>query len=290
VIAASGTFGYGLEYRDLVDPELLGGFVTKTVTLLPRAGNPAPRIAEAPSGMINSIGLENVGIDVYAAEKLPALAGLRTSVIASIEAVEPADFARLAARLAPEARVDAIEVNISCPNVSEGGAEMSAEARLAGEVVRLVRRETEKPLLAKLTPEVTSIAEIARACEAEGADGLTAINTFRAMAVDVRRRAFRIAKRTGGLSGPAIRPLALAKVYEVVRAVKIPVVASGGISTAFDALEFLLVGAHAVQVGTATFRNPTAMLDVLSGIAAYLEEEGFPDLASIRGLLLREKT
>ncbi len=283
VLSASGTFGYGLEAPDLTGAARLGALVTKTVTLEPRSGNPPPRLHETPSGLINSIGLQNVGIDCFLAEKLPSLAGLGCRIVVSIGGRRSEEYERLASILDGVPGVAALEVNISCPNVKEGGIEFCQIPEAAAEVVSRVRGATKLPVLAKLSPNVTHIGVVARACEDAGADGITAVNTFVGLCVDPRTRHSRIAAGRGGVSGPAIRPLALAKVHEAVSAVSIPVVGSGGITTAGDALEFLVVGARAVQVGTAGFRNPAAAIGIIEGIRRFLGDEGLSSVDEIIG-------
>jgi dihydroorotate dehydrogenase (NAD+) catalytic subunit len=282
VLAASGTFGYGGEAPDLTGASRLGGIVTKTVTLEPRRGNPPLRLHETPSGLLNSIGLQNVGVDRFLEEKLPGLAPLEVPVIVSIGGRRPEEFAEAARRLDGAPGVAALEINISCPNVREGGIEFCQRPESAAEVLRQVRRATRLPIWAKLSPNVTDIGRVARACAEAGADALTAINTFVGLAIDVRKREPFLPSGTGGLSGPAIRPLALAKVREVVLATPLPVVGVGGIASAGDALEFLIAGAAAVQVGTASFRVPDAARRVVEGLESFLAEEG---LASISGLI-----
>jgi dihydroorotate dehydrogenase (NAD+) catalytic subunit len=283
VLTASGTFGYGDEAPGLTAAAELGGIVTKTVTLEPRAGNAPPRLCETPSGLLNSIGLMNVGVDRFAEEKLPALLQLGVPVIASIGGRRAEDFVEVASRLAGAPGIAAFEVNISCPNVKEGGLEFCQTPSSAANVVALVRARTRLPVIAKLSPNVTSIATVARACAEAGADALTAVNTFVGLSVDPRARRSRLSAGTGGLSGPAIRPLALAKVREVVRATPLPVIGAGGIATAWDALEFLVVGATAVQVGTASFRSPRAGADVVDGIRRFLQEEGLSSIGELIG-------
>jgi dihydroorotate dehydrogenase (NAD+) catalytic subunit len=265
-----------------VDPARLGAVITKTVTIAPRAGNPAPRIGEVAGGMLNSIGLENVGLARFRAEKVPKLASLGATIIASIGGETVDELATLLGTLAPEPAIAAFEVNFSCPNVNEGGARYWTDVRRLETTLEELRRLTDKPLIAKLSPDVTSIAELAVACEAGGADAITAVNTFVAMSVDIASGRSRLNRVTGGLSGPAIKPLALARCAECVQAVRIPVIGSGGVMNARDALEFLAIGAVAVQVGTASFVRPLAALDVLEGIGAELEASGAPTLDAWR--------
>ena len=270
VLAASGTFGYGVEYNRLFDVSQLGGVITKSLSPLPREGNETPRIAETPSGMLNAIGLENCGLERFLDTRLPELRDLGTTVIVNVVGHDVNAFVQVTAALAEAGGVDAVEINMSCPNVA-GGLDFSTDPARAEALVAAVRRAAELPLIAKLSPNVTSIADIARAAEAGGADAVSAINTLVGMAVDVEQRRPKLWNVTGGLSGPAIRPVAVAMVYAVRRAVSIPVIGIGGIETASDALEHLLVGATAVQVGTANFYRPTAGLEVLRGLADYLE-------------------
>jgi len=283
VMTASGTFGFGTEYRSLMDVEALGAVVTKGVSLQPRPGNRPPRIWETPSGMLNSVGLENPGLEEFLRVKLPALAGMRPRVIVNIFGASVEEFSELAARLEEQPRVDGLEVNISCPNVSRGGVAFGAHPQLAAEVTAAVRRRTRKALLVKLTPNVTDLTEIARRVAEAGADGLTLINTLRAMAIDWRTGRVRLGNVIGGLSGPAIRPVAVRAVYEVSRTVKIPLVGCGGICTWQDAVEFFRAGASAVQVGSATFRNPRAANEVLLGIEKFLTDEGMQSIGQLVG-------
>ncbi len=272
VLCASGTFGYGTE--EPLAAARLGGVVTKTVTRAPRSGNPPPRIVETPSGMLNSIGLQNVGVVRFLAEKLPPLRDLGVPICVSVGGRSVDEFAEVVGRLDAAEGIAAYELNISCPNVKEGGLEFCAVPSAAAAVVASARKRTPRPLWAKLSPNVTSIGVLARACEEAGADAVTAINTFVGLAVDLARRRTVLPGGTGGLSGPAIRPLALARVREVVRSVSIPVIGVGGIVSGADALEFLLVGARAVQVGTAHFLRPDRGALIVEEIAAYLEREG----------------
>jgi dihydroorotate dehydrogenase (NAD+) catalytic subunit len=282
VLTASGTFGYGDEEPELTGVAGLGGIVTKTVTLEPRAGNAPPRIWETPAGMLNSIGLQNVGVDRFLTEKLPALASLGIPVIVSVGGRRAEEYVETVRRLDGAPGITAFEINVSCPNVKEGGLEFCQVPSAAAGVVEAIRNVTRLPLWAKLSPNVTSLGTVARAVSEAGADGVTVANTFVGLCVDIRTRRSRLSAGTGGLSGPAIRPLALARVREAVRAVTIPVVGCGGITTAEDALEFLVVGARAVQVGTASFRDPRAARSVVEGIEAFLRAEG---LASVEALI-----
>jgi dihydroorotate dehydrogenase (NAD+) catalytic subunit len=285
VMTASGTFGYGREYEALVDLNRLGAIVVKGLSLKPTRGNPAPRIAETPCGMLNAIGLENVGLEVFLAEKVPFLRSLDVPVIANVYGRRLEEYAAVVERLEPVDAVDGLELNISCPNVKAGGIAFGVDPRAAAELVRSVRRRTRRPLIVKLSPNVTDIAEIARRVEGEGADALSLINTLTGMAVDVQTRRPRLANITGGLSGPAIKPVALRMVWQVVQAVNVPVIGIGGIMTAEDALEFLITGASAVQIGTANFVNPRATLDVLEGIQAFLQQKAIPRLQDLVGTL-----
>jgi dihydroorotate dehydrogenase (NAD+) catalytic subunit len=281
VLAASGTFGYGDECLDLVEPGLLGGVITKSLSLKPREGNPPPRIAETTSGMLNSIGLANIGIDRFIEEKLPFLQKLDTAVIANIAASTVDEYCAVLERLEAQEGIDAYEINISCPNVNEGGLSFGTSCDATREITSRLRALTKKPLIIKLTPNVTHISEFARVAEDAGADALTAINTLVGMAVDINTRKPKLSTVTGGLSGPAIKPIALAKVYEVAQAVKIPIFGVGGIMTAEDAIEFLLVGASAVQVGTANYIDPTVGVKIAQGIVEYCEENRIEDVGSL---------
>ncbi|MGH7730171.1 MAG: dihydroorotate dehydrogenase [Candidatus Eiseniibacteriota bacterium] len=289
VLTASGTFGYGDEYAHVVDPRGLGAVITKTVTVRPRPGNPPVRVAETAGGMLNSIGLENVGLERFQREKLPKLRALGATVVASLGGETPHELVRLLEALGHEAGVGGFEINFSCPNVAKGGAVYWADARRLERTMALLRPLTGAALIAKLSPDVTSIADLARACEQGGADAITAVNTFVGMTVDLGIPRHRLNRATGGLSGPAIKPLALARCHETVRAVGIPVLGSGGIMNGRDALEFIAVGATAVQVGTASFIRPRAAAEVVEDIATFLAARGIRRLDEWRGCLL-EKT
>lgn len=285
VLTASGTFGYGLEYRDFFDPACLGGLITKTVTLKPREGNPLPRIAETPGGMLNSIGLANVGVESFLQSKLPELESLNTAVIVNIAGDTVEEYCLLLQKIAPHPRVDAIEVNVSCPNVEKGGLAFGADAAVVEELTHCLRPETEKPLILKLTPNVTDIQSIAAAAESAGADALSLINTVLGMGVNIRTRKPLLARVTGGLSGPAIKPIALAKVYQASQAVSIPVIGLGGILSGEDAVEFFIAGASAIQVGTLNFLQPDGALQVVSGIEKYCREHGISRVPDLVGTL-----
>ena len=286
VMPASGTFGYGEEYAPYLDVEKIGAIVTKGLSLNPKAGNPTPRIAETTSGMINAIGLQNIGIDAFISSKADFLRSVNTPVIVNFFGNTLEEYGEVAKRLADIPEVAGVELNISCPNVKQGGIVFGTDPCAAAEVVSLVRKNLgSKPLVAKLTPNVTDITVIARAAEESGADAISCINTLTGMAIDVKTRKPRIANRIGGLSGPAIRPVAVRMVHQVVQAVKIPVIGIGGIMTAMDALEFLIVGATAVQVGTANFVDPGVMADIVDGIEQFCIEEGVADISEVIGSL-----
>jgi len=283
VMVASGIFGYGDEFMGLAPFGELGALVLKTVTREPREGNPpAARTAETPGGMVNAIGLENVGVEAFLRDKLPIALSYGTEVIASIAGDTPEEFAECA-RILDEARVSALEINISCPNVKQGGMAFGVDAEASAEVVAAVRRATGKPVIAKLTPNVTDIAGVARACERAGADAVSLSNTFSAMVVDAETRRPILAANTGGLSGPAIRPAAVYRAFQVARAVGIPVIGMGGIWNASDALEFIIVGASAVAVGTALYADPEAANRVLAGIRDYLERHKIASIGELVG-------
>ena len=285
VMTASGTFGYGEEYAPYVDLNRLGAVVVKGLSLEPRAGNPPPRIMETPCGMLNAVGLQNIGVKAFIREKLPFLRDHDVAVVANIFGESVAEYAAVAGLLGRAEGVHALEVNISCPNVKRGGVAFGTDPDMAAEVTRAVKAATGLPVIVKLTPNVTDIAGIAAAVEAAGADAVSLINTLTGMSVDIERRVPHLRNVTGGLSGPAIRPVALRMVWQVARRVSIPVIGLGGIMTARDALEFLIAGARAVQVGTAQFVQPCACEEVLSGIEAYLERHGIEDINDVIGSL-----
>jgi dihydroorotate dehydrogenase (NAD+) catalytic subunit len=285
VLVASGTFGYGDEAPELVDIAKLGGVVTKSLSLKPRGGNAPWRIVETPSGMLNSIGLANIGVRKFIEEKLPALRAKDTAVVANIAAGTVDEYAAVLDLLEAEEGIHAYEINVSCPNVREGGLSFGTSREMTAALTRHLRARTRKPLWIKLTPNVAHISEFARAVEAEGADAVSVINTLIGMAVDIRKRKPVLSTVTGGLSGPAIKPVALAKVFETARAVKIPVIGIGGIMNAQDAIEFLMAGASAVQVGTANFIDPATGVHVAEGIRAFCEEQKIADTAALVGCL-----
>ena len=285
VMPASGTFGYGEEYTPFIDMEKIGAIVTKGLSLKPKAGNPTPRIAETVSGMLNAIGLQNVGIDAFIQHKMPFLRTVNTPVIANFFGNTLEEYGEVAKRLNDIPEIAAGELNISCPNVKQGGIVFGTDPKAASEVVALVRKNLQKPLIVKLTPNVTDITVVARAVEEAGADAIACINTLTGMSVDVNTRKPRIANMTGGLSGPAIRPVAVRMVHQVVQTVSVPVIGIGGIVKAMDALEFLIVGAKAVQVGTANFVDPTTMISIIEGIEEFLVEEGIDDIHDLIGSL-----
>lgn len=285
VMTASGTFGYGLEYADFVPLDGLGGIIVKGTTLLAREGNDYPRMAETPSGMLNCVGLQNKGVDYFCSNIYPQIKDLDTNMIVNVSGSSPDDYAECAARIDELDRIPAIELNISCPNVRQGGMAFGVTCDGATQVVKAVRRSYKKTLIVKLSPNVTNIAEIARACEAEGADSVSLINTLMGMAIDIERRKPMLSIGTGGLSGPCVKPVALRMVWQTARAVKIPVVGLGGICTAKDAIEFLMAGATAVQIGTANFLDPTVTIKVRDGINAWLDAHGCASVHEIIGAL-----
>jgi dihydroorotate dehydrogenase (NAD+) catalytic subunit len=283
VMTASGTFGYGREFSSFVDLNRLGAIVVKGISLEPMAGNPAPRTAETPCGMINAIGLENVGLKRFIEEKLPYLRNFSTPVVVNILGNAPDDYRRLARALGNAGGVSALELNISCPNVKRGGIAFGTDPQAAAEVVRAARSETDLALAVKLSPLVTDITVMAQAVEDAGADAISVGNTFPAMAVDIKTRRPRLANRVGGLSGPAIRPIMVRLVWLTAQAVSVPVIGVGGIMTADDALEYLIAGATAVEVGTANFVSPRATMEVLDGLERFLIEEKIGDISQVIG-------
>ena len=287
VLTASGTFGYGEEYADIVDLNGLGGVIVKGISLKPINGNPPPRIWETPAGMLNAIGLENPGVDVFLRDKLPFLRSYDTAVIVNIFGYSLEEYVGVAERLDGVPGVSGLEVNISCPNVKAGGIVFGTNSTAAFELLSAVRKATKLPVIAKLSPNVTDITEFAKAARDAGCDGLSLINTLLGMAIDVRSRRPRLANCTGGLSGPAIRPVAVRMVWQAAKAVSLPIIGMGGIMTAEDALEFILAGASAVAVGTANFVNPRATVDVAEGIGAFLEQQG---VGSVRELVGQVRT
>ena len=285
VMTASGTFGYGLEFQDFVPLEELGGIIVKGTTLHPREGNDYPRMAETASGMLNCVGLQNKGVDYFCEQIYPQLKDIDTNFIVNVSGSTTEDYTECAARIDALEKIPAIELNISCPNVKQGGMAFGTSCEGAASVVRAVRQHFRKTLIVKLSPNVTNIADIARACEAEGADSVSLINTLMGMAVDIERRKPVLSIATGGLSGPAVKPVALRMVWQVAQAVKIPVVGLGGIMTAEDAIEFLMVGATAIEIGTANFIDPTVTIKVRDGISDWLDKHGCRSVGEIVGSL-----
>ena len=283
VMTASGTFGYGNEYAEVVDTQRLGAIICKGTTLKPRQGNPQPRLWETASGVLNSIGMENIGIDALIKEKAPLWAKWKVPVIVNILGKSIEDYAKLAKRLDRVAGVSGIEVNISCPNISAGGMEFGANPKSAAQVTAAVKAKTTLPVIVKLSPNVTDIAEVACAVAEAGADAISLINTLKGMAIDTAGRKPVLGNVSGGLSGPAIKPVALYMVYQVARKVKVPVIGCGGIATANDALEFIMAGASAVQVGTANFTNPCTPLDIIDGIERFMDKEGIRRITELIG-------
>lgn len=282
VMVASGTFGYGEEYESLIGLNRLGAIIAKGITLKPRPGNPSPRIVETPSGMLNAIGLENVGLEVFLGEKLSFLSKFAMPIIVNICGEEEEEYVQLAERLDSVDKIAGLELNISCPNVKKGGLSFGREAGTTGKLVAKVRKVTKLPLIVKLSPNVTDIVSIGRAAQEAGADGLSLINTLLGMAIDIEEKKPELANITGGLSGPAVKPVALHLVWELARSVDLPIIGMGGIMVGEDALEFLLAGATAVAVGTANFVNPQAALEVVEGIREYLKDKEIPDVNSLR--------
>ena len=285
VMTASGTFGYGLEFQDFVPLEEIGGIIVKGTTLKPREGNDYPRMAETPMGMLNCVGLQNKGVDYFCEQIYPKIKDIDTNMIVNVSGSSPADYAECAARIDSLDRIPAIELNISCPNVHDGGMAFGVTCAGAESVVRAVRERYHKTLIVKLSPNVTDITEIARAVEAAGADAVSLINTLMGMAVDIERRKRVLSIGTGGLSGPCVKPVALRMVYQVAHSVKIPVVGLGGIMTAKDALEFIMCGATAVEIGTANFVDPTVTVKVRDGINEWLDRHGCQSVEEIIGAI-----
>jgi dihydroorotate dehydrogenase (NAD+) catalytic subunit len=283
VMTASGTFGYGEEYAEYVDLNRLGAIVVKGLSLKPRLGNPPPRIMETTGGMLNSIGLQNIGVDVFIEEKLPFLRKYDVAVIANIYGESYAEYQKVAKKLSSVTGVHGLEVNVSCPNVKKGGLSFGADPQAAAQVTLRVKGETDLPVIVKLTPNVTDIATIAEAVEKAGADAISLINTLTGMSVDIRTGTPHLKNITGGLSGPAIKPVALRMVWQVVKRISIPVIGIGGIMNTRDALEFLMLGARAIQVGTANFINPRATMDILSGLENYLQYNKIKNINDIIG-------
>ena len=283
VMTASGTFGYGLEFQDFVPLDELGGIIVKGTTLKPREGNDYPRMAETSSGMLNCVGLQNKGVDYFCEHIYPQVKDLGTNVIVNVSGSSPEDYAECAARIDALEGIPAIELNISCPNVRQGGMAFGTTCEGAASVVKAVRARYHKTLIVKLSPNVTNIADIALACEAEGADSVSLINTLMGMAIDIERRRPVLSIGTGGLSGPAVKPVALRMVWQVARAVKIPVVGLGGIMTAQDAIEFFMAGATAIEIGTANFLDPAVTMKVRDGINEWLDKHGCHSVSEIVG-------
>lgn len=282
VMTASGTFGSGAEYSEFVDLNRLGAVVTKGVANVPWPGNPTPRIAEVYGGMLNAIGLQNPGIDVFCERDIPFLKQFDTKIIVNVCGHAPEEYLAVVERLAAE-DVDMLEINISCPNVNAGFLAFGQDPKHVEELTGEIKKKAKQPVIMKLTPNVTDIAEIARAAEAGGADAVSLINTLTGMKIDIQKRTFALANKTGGMSGPAVKPVAVRMVYQTAQAVKIPVIGMGGIATAEDALEFILAGASAVSVGTANFYNPAATLEIIDGIQKYMEDNGVKDIAELVG-------
>lgn len=285
IITASGTFGYGLEFADLVPLDKLGGIIVKGTTLHHREGNDYPRMAETAQGMLNCVGLQNKGVDYFCREIYPKIKDIGTNMLVNVSGSSPEDYAACAARINTLEKIPAIELNISCPNVREGGMAFGVTCSGAAQVVKAVRAVYNKTLIVKLSPNVTDIAQISCACEDEGADAVSLINTLLGMAVDIERRKPQLSIRTGGLSGPAVKPVALRMVYDVAHAVKIPVIGLGGISSAADAIEFLMCGATAIQIGTANFVDPTVTIKVIEGLDSWLDAHGCQSVHEIIGAL-----
>lgn len=285
VMTASGTFGYGLEFQDFVPLNEIGGIIVKGTTLHPREGNDYPRMAETTGGMLNCVGLQNKGVDYFYEHIYPQIKDLKTNVIVNVSGSSPEDYAECAARIDALEHIPAIELNISCPNVRDGGMAFGVTCQGAESVVRAVRQRYHKTLIVKLSPNVTNIADIARSCEAQGADSVSLINTLMGMSIDIERRRSRLSIGTGGLSGPCVKPVAVRMVWQVAKAVKIPVVGLGGIMTAEDAIEFFMAGATAIEIGTANFLDPAITLKVRDGINRWLDSHGCQSIQEIIGVV-----
>lgn len=285
VMTASGTYGYGLEYEDFVELQHLGGIMVKGTTLHPRQGNPYPRMAETPAGMLNAVGLQNKGVDYFCEHIYPSIKDYDTAMIVNVSGSQVEDYIATAERINALERIPAIELNISCPNVKEGGMAFGVTCVGAASVVRAVRAVYDKTLIVKLSPNVTDITEIARAVEAEGADAVSMINTLLGMAIDAERRRPVLSTVTGGLSGPAVKPIALRMVWQTAQAIKLPIIGMGGIATTSDAIEFLLAGASAIEVGTYNFVDPTATVKIVDGIEDYMRRHGFSSVNDLVGAL-----
>ncbi|SEG38389.1 dihydroorotate dehydrogenase (NAD+) catalytic subunit [Eubacterium ruminantium] len=282
VTVASGTFGSGMEFTDFVDLSCLGAVTTKGVANVPWAGNPTPRIAETPSGMMNAIGLQNPGVDTFLKRDLPFLTKFDTRIIVNVCGRSAEDYVDVVERLA-DSPADLLEINVSCPNVKEGGIAFGQNPDALYDITKKVKNAAKQPIIMKLSPNVTDITEMARAAEAGGADALSLINTITGMKIDIYKRRFAVANKTGGVSGPAIRPIAVRMVYQVAKAVKLPIIGMGGIATAEDAIEFIMAGATAVSVGTANFRNPAVTAEIVKGIEDFMTAQGIEDISEIRG-------
>ena len=285
VMTASGTFGYGLEFNDFISIDEIGGIIVKGTTLEPRQGNDYPRMAEVPSGMLNCVGLQNKGVEYFCSNIYPQIKDINTNMIVNVSGSTLEDYASCAARINELDNIPAIELNISCPNVKAGGMAFGVTASGAASVVKAVREMYNKTLIVKLSPNVTSVVDIAKACEAEGADSVSLINTLMGMAIDIEKRKPILSIATGGLSGPAVKPVSLRMVWQVAKAVNIPVIGLGGISSATDAIEFLMAGATAIQIGTANFLDPTITIKVRDGINQWLDEHNISDVNDIIGSL-----
>lgn len=284
VTVASGTFGSGAEFVDYVDLNKLGAVTTKGVANIPWAGNPTPRVAETYGGMMNAVGLQNPGIDLFCKRDIPFLKQYDTRIIVNVCGKSTEDYCEVVERLAEE-DVDMLEINISCPNVKEGGIAFGQNPKAAEEITKAVKKYAKQPVIMKLSPNVTSIAEMAKAVEAGGADAVSLINTLTGMKIDINRKAFVLANKTGGVSGPAIHPIAVRMVYEAANAVKVPIIGMGGIASAEDAIEMILAGASAVSVGTANFHNPAVTMEIVDGIEAYMKKNGFETIADMVGIV-----